>query len=202
MSDVAIGIIITIMVIMWMIKSGMIEKRQEKLNKTDKDKALQLPDENIDMNKNEQLPNENVGMNKNEQLFNKNADINKNKHLLGLIGSAILFVGIFAPIFAVPIVGNINSFGITITKDADSMRFGTVILLLAVISFVLTLLKKYEGLWFTGITSLFFVLYSFIRLNQASNKLKTVMVNPQWGLALLVIGAVLLIYSAAIKNKH
>jgi hypothetical protein len=53
------------------------EKRQEKLDKTDEDKALQSPDEIIDMNKNEQLPN-------------KNADINKNKHLLRQIGSAIL----------------------------------------------------------------------------------------------------------------
>ena len=131
---VIIIIIITMIIsIMMFVYSHNMEKRQEKLDEADKDKALQFPDKNIDMNKNEQLPSE-------------NADINKNKHLLGLIGSAILFVGIFAPIFAAPIVGNINSFSLPILEDGDSIKFGTIILLLTVISFVLTLLKKYKEL--------------------------------------------------------
>jgi len=172
---IILTIILTIIVLY--IRSHNVQERQEELDEADEDKALQLPDENT--------------------------DINKNKHLLGLIGSAILFVGVFAPIFAVPIVGNINSFSLPIIEDGDSIKFGTIILLLALTSFVLTLLKKYIRLYITGITSLFIVLYSHIRLNEASNRLeKNLMVHFQWGWPLLVIGAVLLISSAAIKNKH
>jgi len=187
---IIIALITILLLIILLMSRDPMNKRQQKLDEADEDKALQLPDKNTDMNKNEQLPNENT-------------DINKNKHLLGLIGLAILFVGIFAPIFAVPIVGNINSFSLTIMEDGG-LKFGTIILLLTVISFVLTLLKKYAALLFTGITSLFIVLCSFIRLIQVFNKLEDnmSMVNFQWGWPLLVIGAVLLIYSATIKSKH
>ena len=34
----------------------------------------------------------------------------KTKQLLGLIGSIVLFIGVFSPIISVPIMGNMNYF--------------------------------------------------------------------------------------------
>jgi len=127
------------------------------------------------------------------------------KQLLGLIGVAILFVGVFAPIISAPIVGNINYF-------QNGKGDGTIILILAVLSLIFTLMKKYKGLWFTGIGSLCVLFFTFINFQIQMNELNHELSgNPfaalaniqlQWGWALLVIGAVLLICSAAVKNKQ
>ncbi len=73
---------------------------------------------------------------------------NKNgtKQLLGLIGSVVLFVGVFAPIVSIPIMGNMNYF-------QNGKGDGTIVLVLAVISLILVLLKKFKGLWLTGLVS-------------------------------------------------
>jgi hypothetical protein len=77
------------------------------------------------------------------------------RQLLGIIGSAILFVGAFAPIVSVPQAGSLNYFQ---TGKGE----GAVILLLAVASLVLALLKKYKGLWFTGLGSAAVLLFTLI----------------------------------------
>jgi len=77
------------------------------------------------------------------------------KQLLGLIGSIILFVGVFAPIVSVPIMGNMNYF-------QNGKGDGTIVLLLAVVSLVLVLAKKYKGLWITGLGSLAVMAFTFI----------------------------------------
>ena len=134
------------------------------------------------------------------------------KQLLGLIGSAVLFVGVFAPIVSIPIMGNMNYF-------QNGKGDGTIVLVLAVVSLILVLLKKFKGLWFTGLGSMAIMVFTFINLQMTLANTKTQMetelagnpfrglvdmamqsVQIQWGWALLIVGAVLVIASAAIKE--
>jgi len=135
------------------------------------------------------------------------------KQLLGLIGSAVLFVGVFAPIISLPIVGNMNYF-------QNGKGDGTIILVLAVISFIVVLLKMFCVLWFTGLGSIALLVFAFVNFQKIFTDINTqtgteLVGNPfggladmamqsvqiQWGWALLIIGAILLIASAAIKDK-
>ena len=135
------------------------------------------------------------------------------KQLLGLIGSIVLFIGVFAPIVSIPIVGNMNYF-------QNGKGDGTIILVLAVISLILVLTMKYNGLWFTSIGSIGVMLFTFINFQSKISQVKADMdseladnpfrglaemamqsVQLQWGWALLVVGAALVIASAAIKEE-
>lgn len=135
------------------------------------------------------------------------------KQVLGLIGSIILFIGVFTPIVSVPIMGNMNYFQ---NGEGD----GTIVLVLAVISLILVLAKKYKGLWFTGIGSLGVMLFTFINFQSEMSQAKADMeselagnpfrgladmamqsVQLQWGWALLIVGAALVIASAAMKEE-
>lgn len=137
----------------------------------------------------------------------------KSRQKLGIIGSIILFIGVFTPIMSIPIMGNINYF-------RNGQGDGTIILALAVISLILALKNKYKGLWVTGVGSLGVMLFTFInfqtKMSQAKANMKLELAgNPfrhladaamqsvqlQWGWALLIIGAVLIIASAAMKDK-
>jgi hypothetical protein len=77
------------------------------------------------------------------------------RQLLGLAGSAVLFVGAFAPIVSVPLAGGLNYFQ---TGKGE----GAAVLLSAAASLVLALLKKYRGLWLTGLVSAAALLFTFI----------------------------------------
>jgi hypothetical protein len=134
------------------------------------------------------------------------------KQLLGLIGSTILFIGVFTPILSIPIMGDMNYFQ---NGEGD----GTIILVLAIISFIVVLLKMFKVLWFTGLGSIVIMFFTFVNIqtNLANTKIKMeteLAGNPfrgladmamqsvqiQWGWALLIVGAVLVIASAAIKE--
>ncbi len=135
------------------------------------------------------------------------------RQLVGIIGSIILIIGVFTPIVSVPIMGNMNYFQ---NGEGD----GTIILILAVISFILVLIKKYKGLWFTGLGSIGVLLFTFIdfqsRMSQIIANMESELAdNPfrgladiaiqsvqlQWGWALLIVGAALVIASAAMKDE-
>ena len=135
------------------------------------------------------------------------------KQMLGLIGSVVLFIGVFAPIVSVPIMGNINYF-------QNGQGDGMIILVLAAISLILVLMEKYKALWFTGSASLAVMLFTLVNFQTKMSQFKADMeleladnpfrgladmaissVQLQWGWALLVVGAVLVIISAALKNK-
>jgi len=83
----------------------------------------------------------------------------------------------------------------------------------------LALTKKYKGLWFTGLGSIGIMLFTFINFHYRMSQVKAQMeaelrgnpfrgladmtlqsVQLQWGWALLIIGAVLIIASAAMKE--
>jgi hypothetical protein len=97
---------------------------------------------------------------------------------------------------------------------------GTIVLILAVISFILVLAKNYKGLWFTGISSLGIMLFTFMNFQSKMSEAKSDMeselagnqfrglvdmamqsVQLQWGWALLIVGAALVIASAAVKDE-
>jgi len=115
---------------------------------------------------------------------------NRTKQLLGLLGSVILFVGLFAPIVNITIIRrtvNMNYF--QYWKDD-----GTIILFLAAVSLLLALLKIFKGLWFTGLICMTILVSNFINIQGST------IIQIQWGWALLIIGVVLVIASAAIKE--
>jgi ABC-type antimicrobial peptide transport system permease subunit len=135
------------------------------------------------------------------------------KQLLGLVGSIILFVGVFAPIVSVPFLGNMNYF-------QNGKGDGIIVLVLAVASLALVLTKNYKGLWFTGLGSLGLMLFTFINFQSKMSQIKSQMesqltgnpfrgladmamqsVQLQWGWALLIVGAGLVIASAALKEE-
>ena len=135
------------------------------------------------------------------------------KQRTGLIGSIVLFIGVFAPIMSVPIAGDINYF-------RNGEGGGTIVLILAAVSLILVFTNKYKGLWLTGIGSLGMILSTFIDFRLRMNRVKADMeldladnpfrnladmamesVQIEWGWALLVVGAVLVIISAAMKDE-
>ena len=63
----------------------------------------------------------------------------RTRHSLGLIGSVALILGVFAPILSLPIVGSVNYF-------SNGSGDGTIVLLVALISLLLTLRRRYEWL--------------------------------------------------------
>jgi len=134
------------------------------------------------------------------------------KQKLGLIGALVLFVGVFMPVLHVPIVGNINYF-------QNGKGDGTIILILALISSGLLIRGKFEALWYTGLSSIGVMGFTLINFQMKMSKVKAQMEtdladNPfreladltidlvqfQWGWSVLVVGAVLLMASAAIKD--
>ena len=149
---------------------------------------------------------------KQKQVFTKGEMMNT-KQMLGLIGSVVLFIGVFTPIVSVPVMGNVNYF-------QNGQGDGTIILVFAVISSIMALMEKYKVLWFTGSASLAVMLFTLINFQTKMSQFRADMEleladNPfrglaemaissiqlQWGWALLVVGAALVITSAAFKNK-
>ena len=137
----------------------------------------------------------------------------ESKQLIGLIGSIVLFVGVFTPIVSVPIMGNFNYF-------QNGKGDGVYVLILAVISLILVLIKKYKGLWITGLGSFGIIAYTFIKLqiklseakadihsefaekssrNLANSLVQSVQLQGGW--ALLIVGVALVIASAAMKDE-
>jgi hypothetical protein len=134
------------------------------------------------------------------------------RQLLGIVGSTLLFIGVFLPIVKLPIVGDVNYF-------ANGRGYGVLVLLLAVTSFVLVLLKWYRELWITSLGSAVILAFTFFNLQSKVSEMKgkvetELKDNPfrgladlavqsvqlQWGWAVLVIAVVMLIVAAAMKD--
>lgn len=155
---------------------------------------------------------------KNSIIIQENA-ISK-KQLLGLLGSVLLFIGVFSPIFSIPVIGSITYF-------QNGKGGGIFILILAVISLFLVLLEKFNGLWLIGLGSTLILTYSFIdfqmRLSDFKSQLEDrLATNPlgnlepfknladtamqsiqlQWGWALLMMGTILIFASAAVDDNR
>jgi hypothetical protein len=138
------------------------------------------------------------------------------KQIAGLVGSIVLFAGVFCPIVSMPIIGSVNYLGPQGKGD------GIIILVFAAISITVTLIKKYKWLWFTGLGSLGVMLFTFVNFQMRMSEMKSEMEselagNPfigladvamqsiiklQWGWVVLLFGATLIITAAALKEEN
>ena len=133
--------------------------------------------------------------------------------VLGLTGVGLLFLGVFAPLVYVPIIGDINYF-------QNGKGDGVIILIIAAVATVSILLKKYRSLWIESVATLAVLAYTFFdfqdRLEKAQAQLNSNltdnpfaglgemtlnMVQIQWGWGVLVFGAILLLVTA-IRDTH
>jgi len=145
------------------------------------------------------------------------------RQVLGLLGSILLCIGVFAPIITIPIIKpmSLPSVG-TLNLLGDGNGDGTIILVLAGISVLFTLVKKFKWLWLTGLCSAAVILLDFLHTQRISvdhqlelkkvvaglpvfmgNVLDNLMgqlFQPQWGWAVLIIGVIFLFSSAAISD--
>ena len=80
------------------------------------------------------------------------------RRFLALIGSLEVFVGVFAPIVSLPLLGSANFFG------NGQNGTGVVLLMVAGGSVILTFLETYRALWLTGAGALGVVAFTFITL--------------------------------------
>lgn len=123
------------------------------------------------------------------------------KQLFGLIGSIILFLGLFAP-------ATRGWFGMTANFIQFSPLFGSLMLLIAIAAIVFTILKKYIFLAFAGagtiaIMGLLFVLLVFRRMSATGlDAMFNNTVQISWGWLLVLIGAGLLIASAIVTETR
>ncbi len=135
------------------------------------------------------------------------------KQTVGLIGSILLIIGSFAPIAKIPFSGDLVYFQ---NGQGDRM----IVLGFGMISLISVLLKKYKFLIFTGPASVVIIAFLFFNLQNNISKIHAqlnqelqgnpfkesanTMINSiqiQWGFAVLILGAVLLVISAFLKNK-
>lgn len=103
------------------------------------------------------------------------------KQTLGIVGSILLFAGVFTPIVSLPVVGSMNYF-------QNGQGDGVFVLVLGLISLVLALTKRYRWLWVTGLLSLGLMMYTFvsfrIRLSGVQAEMKSKLAdNPFKGIA-------------------
>ena len=132
---------------------------------------------------------------------------------MGILGSAILIVGVFMPVFRTPIVGTLNYF-------QNGEGYGTVILVLAAVGLFFAVRREYALLGIPALFSLGLLTVTFInyqeRLAEARAGIESgISGNPfpamtdvglsaiqlQWGWVVLLLGAVLQVAAAGIKTE-
>lgn len=112
----------------------------------------------------------------------------------------MLGVGVFAPLVKVPIFGSVSYFQVGVG--------GYIMLTWAVVSLALTLSGGLRGLWATGILALGQV--GYLVLGFQADKAKASgferfaaeMVQFDWGVGVLSVGAVLLLVAAAQPSRE
>jgi len=134
--------------------------------------------------------------------------------ILGLIGSGVLFVGVFMPIVSLPVLGKLNYFN-------NGKGVGVILIIMAVASLILIAVKQHRLLWVTGLGSLALLVYTYIVLQKFIKEVtesvgQELSGNPfaelvtvafqsvqlQWGWAIMVVGAVLLLAAAFVYESN
>jgi tetratricopeptide (TPR) repeat protein len=129
---------------------------------------------------------------------------------IGLCGALTLAIGTFLPFISLPIIGDMNYFN-------NGYGEGVPIVILSIISIIIISVKRYKLLIITGCLSLFILMFSFYCFNYAHNKVSKDIkgikifsdvadavlgtIHLQWGFAVMIIGAVMLIVSSILSNK-
>jgi hypothetical protein len=134
--------------------------------------------------------------------------------IIGLIGSVLLIIGVFIPLVRVPLAGGISFF------DSDKLE-SIILIVLAVISIFLIVLKMYKLVWFSGIAALATVSASGIQTVRKLLSIKSTaekiigekltdkftnatveQIHISWGLVFMFVGAILIMVCMAFdKNK-
>jgi hypothetical protein len=145
--------------------------------------------------------------------FNQNVSFELTPRLLlSVVGSVLLFVGVFMPLVSVPILGNMNYF-------QNGKGDGVVIIILTGVSLFLALTERFKGLLITGILSLAMLAFTFFGFQWKMSQARAEMgksdnlfkgfgekmletVQLQWGWAILIVGAGMLIAAALIKSHQ
>jgi hypothetical protein len=136
------------------------------------------------------------------------------RQMFAIIGCFALFLGVFAPLISVPIMGSVNYF-------QNGKGDGTIVLGLAIVSLVAALARKYKWLWFTGLGSLAMLAFIFFNFQYRMSLMKADMdkelegnpfrgladlavqsIQMQWGWAVLLTGAVMLVIAAGMKERR
>lgn len=139
------------------------------------------------------------------------------KQIIGLIGSILLILGVFIPLVKIPIVGGISFYD-------NSKLEAVIVILIAVISIFLVVLKRYILLWLSGFALLAVVSVRGIQVirkvysarstaekilgekltAKLTKKLTSIAiehVDIGLGLIFLVLGAILIILCAFLATK-
>ena len=116
---------------------------------------------------------------------------------VGLVGSALLFIGVFLPFVGHPGYGSLNYIG-------TGQRDGVIILVSAVVSAALTLHETRRWLWITGLGSLGLLAFFPISVRTSLERLGFPYDAWQleYGFAVLVVGGLLLIVAAAARTHE
>jgi len=133
------------------------------------------------------------------------------RQILGIVGSGLFFLGVFCPIYKLPIIGTGSYLG---------SEMGWIYMLIAGLCLLFVLLKKYWVLWVTGGIGLGFILISMHRFNAVIENAKaelardlagnlfggfaTALMNQaslQWGWIMFLSGGVLTLVSAGMRGK-
>jgi hypothetical protein len=77
------------------------------------------------------------------------------RQILGVVGAATLFVGVFLPIVSLPIVGAQNYF-------QNGRGDGTILLMIAGVALLATLAKRFAWVSIAGVVSLLLLGYTFV----------------------------------------
>jgi hypothetical protein len=128
---------------------------------------------------------------------------------MGLVGSAILLIGVFTPIVSMPLIGSVNMFG-------NGRSLGGIVSVLAVASGALAFLNRNRLILLTSVAAGGIVLFAFLHLNSALSMIQVQLAdgmkgNPfaglanlavssvqlQWGWAVMAAGIVTLLLSGA-----
>lgn len=125
------------------------------------------------------------------------------KEILGFGGSIILFFGAFSPIISIPLAGSLSYF----SDISHTEGIGILVVILAIISFLLSVKKQYKWLWATGLANflLLFLTIAYLKMHGAGNISRFLFVQAsqiQWGVAVLMIGTGMLVAAAVIKEAE
>ncbi len=119
--------------------------------------------------------------------------------LIGLIGSALLIIGPFAPFISAPFIGSITLF-----KGGEGD--GIFILGFGLIALLFSFTRRYTAVAVAGCLSGALLVFTFIntrmKLNEVSDNPFLEAVSFQWGGALIVLGVILTIAPAVMVRQR
>lgn len=133
-----------------------------------------------------------------------------NNRLLGIVGSAMLIIGIFLPIISIAGFISVSAFDAIRAAPISESYPGILLLLCGIAGLILALTNRYRALIGPGIISLGILVFTFIKMKSAfanapeeAGEFAQQMaqaVSIGWGLYVMAIGAILMIVAGVMKN--